>query len=113
MKVSFSYKCHGPEGRYRLRSYAPTAPPTMCCEEMAQWWDHLVCLGVRGLAMPHNVCCVLAYQLDFGPDTGAVQTVVPIDYCPWCAAPLEAVPEGFDPAPETQPVLTTVPELNF
>ncbi len=113
MKIHFHYRLHGPEGRYRLKSYGPTAPQTPCCQDMSDWFNHIVALGVRGLPLVRNIRCVLVYQRDFGSEIGEVKSVIPIDYCPWCGEKLTLVDEGVENAPETQATPPTVPTLDF
>lgn len=103
MEVRYCYRLYGAERRYQLRSYGSVTSPTMCCEEMGDWWDHIVTLGLQGRPQSSNICVLLIHRTD-ACNGDHVLSGVPIRNCPWCGEKIELVDEGVDTTPETPPV---------
>jgi len=63
--------------------------PALSCEGMARQWVRLIGFGVPGWRTTSRTVnlCVPVPQAN----GGTVLAVTPIDYCPWCAAPVETV----------------------
>lgn len=59
-----------------------------CCHEMERRWGILVAFGVSGRDTTSKTVnlCVSVPQAN----GGSVLAVTPIDFCPWCAEPVEA-----------------------
>ena len=116
MKIHVKYECHGPEGRFRLKSYDTAAPPTMCCDRMADEWGGIVDLGLQGFPAIRNVSaviCTAAYPMS---DGDIIHAATPISHCPWCGAHIELIDGGLDPSVNTPvaPKLAVEEEgLNF
>ena len=102
MEIHVKYRCHGPEGRYRLKSYDTVAPPTMCCERMADEWGGIIDLGLHGFPQIGNVTavfCTSAYPMANGE---FITAVTPISHCPWCGEAVTIVDAGADLSPESR-----------
>jgi hypothetical protein len=82
-----SYRC---AGRYRDGApvYEQTAV-THCCGEMKRRWGSLIAFGVPGHPRTTDRAVNLCSAV---PQAGnrAALSLVPVDFCPWCGAAIEA-----------------------
>ena len=91
MKVHFSYRLAGPDGRCRLIDHDVVGSLIYCCTTLAMWWDVLVDIGIAGYPRAENMrACLRTTHVAVDGDKAI--GVTPIDYCPWCGARFELIP---------------------
>ena len=109
MEIRVQTQYHGPENRFRLKSFDTSSPPKPCCDRMADEWGGIIDLSLQGFPKFDNISAVFCTASFPLPNGDLIHTVTPINRCPWCGDPV-VISEEPSSFPETRIRLSVAPE---